>query len=154
MCGNAWFGSINCVVELKRRLNVFSTFIVKQQLNYFPKEVLHTVLRARFGGRPAGHWVVMQAKISGVKLFIMAYAWSNKGINYIASTCGTTVCHMRNYQSSFDDAFGNVPTKELARPAIAHMLYEFLPLIDKHNRARQSYLPLRSAGRQSQDGSV
>ena len=96
MGGDAWFGSLNCVVELKKRLNVFSTFIIKQQLNYFPKEVLHAVLRARFGRRPAGHWVVMRAEISGVKLFIMAYAWSNKGISYIASTCGTTVHHKKN----------------------------------------------------------
>ena len=50
--------------------------------------------------------------------------------------------HERNYISSFEDAYGNVGTKELARPAIAHMLYEFLPLIDEHNKARQSALAL------------
>jgi len=84
----------------------------------------------------------MQAEISGVELFVMAYAWSIKGISYIASTCGKTVRHSVNYQSSFEDAYGNVATKELARPAVAHMLYEFLPLIDEHNKARQSALAL------------
>ena len=60
----------------------------------------------------------------------------------MVSTCGKTVRHEQNYYSSFEDAFGNVGTKELARPAIAHMLYEFLPLIDEHNKARQSALAL------------
>lgn len=32
--------------------------------------------------------------------------------------------------------------KELPRPTIAHMLYEFLPLIDEHNKARQNALAL------------
>ena len=142
MGGDAWFGSINCAVELMKRKKVFSTFIIKQQQQYFPKEVLHAILRARFARRPAGHWVVMVAEIAKVKLFIMAYAWSNQGIRYLVSTCGKTVCHEKNYYSSFEDAYGNVQTKELARPAIAHMLYEFLPLIDEHNKARQSSLAL------------
>jgi hypothetical protein len=119
MGGDAWFGSINCAVELMKRKKVFSTFIIKQQQQYFPKEVLHAVLRARFARRPAGHWVVMAAEISKVKLFIMAYAWSNQGISYMVSTCGKTVRHEKNYYSSFEDEFGNVQTKELARPAIA-----------------------------------
>ena len=142
MGGDAWFGSINCAIKLKRWKNVFSIFIIKQQQQYYQEEVLHAVLRARFARRPAGHWVVMQAEISGVKLFIMAYAWSNKGISFIASTCGKTVRHSKNYQSSFEDAYGNISTKELARPAIPHILYEFLPLIDEHNKSRYNALAL------------
>jgi len=38
--------------------------------------------------------------------------------------------------------YGNVEVKELPRPAIAHMLYEFLPLIDEHNRQRQGILSM------------
>ncbi|KAL7525905.1 hypothetical protein ACHAXR_002386, partial [Thalassiosira sp. AJA248-18] len=140
--GDAWFGSINSSVELKKRLGVNSTFIIKHQQQYFPMEVLHEILLARYPKRPVGHWVVMTAKISGVDLYIMAYAWSNKGIAYIVSTCGTTVRHEKNYYASFEDAYGNRCTKELPRPAIAHMLYEFLPLIDEHNKARQSVLAL------------
>jgi hypothetical protein len=36
----------------------------------------------------------------------------------------------------------DVKYKEMLRPAIAHMLYEFLPLIDEHNKARQNVLAL------------
>ncbi len=139
--GDAWFGSVPCCVELKSRKGVFSTFIVKQNLQYFPMEELKAVLLARYK-RPAGHWVVMKATISEVDLFVMAYAWSNKGIAFFVSSCGTTIRHEKNYYSKFEDEMGCVQAKELARPEVAHMLYEFLPLIDEHNKARQSCLAL------------
>ena len=44
--------------------------------------------------------------------------------------------------SKFEDEMGCVQTKELARPAVAHIFYEFAPLIDEHNKARQSCLAL------------
>jgi len=140
--GDAWFGSINTVVELKRRVEVNSTFIVKQNKKYFPMEVLRTLLLLRFPRRPAGHWVIMKATISEVDVFVMAYAWSNRGITFIVSSCGETIRHEIDYRSKFDDGHGNVQSKFLARPAIAHMLFEFLPLIDEHNKARQSHLAL------------
>ena len=83
MGGDAWFGSIPTVVELFTRLDVFSSFIVKNKVQYFPKEVIYEILLARFGDRPAGHWVGMQANISEVNIMLMAYAWSVKGISYI-----------------------------------------------------------------------
>ena len=140
--GDAWFGSINTCVELKSRLDVFSSFIVKQNTNYFPKRVLHALLRARHPNRAAGHWVVMQTVIGGVPLFVMAYAWSNRGVSYIVSSCGTTIPHEQVYTSRFEDDYGNVTEKELPRPTVAHVLYEFLPLIDEHNKSRQNVLAL------------
>ena len=68
--GDAWFDSVPCVVELMKRCGVFSTFIVKQHIQYFPKKVLHAVLLARFDERPAGHWVVMVGKILGVEVML------------------------------------------------------------------------------------
>jgi len=50
-------------VELKKRKKVFSTFIVKQHLQYFPMEVLRAILLARYKSRPAGHWVVMKVSL-------------------------------------------------------------------------------------------
>jgi len=84
----------------------------------------------------------LKANIGGVDLFIMAYAWSQRGITYMVSSCGTTVRHEKTYKSKFEDEFGNVSEKELPRPAVAHFLYEFLPLIDEHNKARQNFLAL------------
>ena len=85
---------------------------------------------------------MMKATISGVDLFLMAYAWSQKGIAYILSTCGTTVRHSIDYRSKFPDGFGNTDSRSYPRPSVAHFLYEFLPLIDEHNKARQNLLAL------------
>ena len=104
--------------------------------------VLKAVLQARYPWRAAGHWAVMKATISEVNLFVMCYAWSSKGLAYIVSSCGTTIRHETDYRSCFEDGFGNTDSKALPRPAIAHFLYEFLPLIDEHNKARQSALRL------------
>jgi hypothetical protein len=46
------------------------------------------------------------------------------------------------YESNFEDELGNVSSKLLPRPQISHFLYEYLPLIDEHNKQRQSVLGL------------
>ena len=84
----------------------------------------------------------MKAVISGVDLFIMVYVYSNKRVAYFVSTSGMTVRHSISYKSRFEDGYGNPTFKLLPRPAIAHFAYEFLPLIDEHNKARQSNLAL------------
>ena len=84
----------------------------------------------------------MKAKISGVDIFVMAYAWSSRGVSYMVSSCGTTVRHEKAYISKFEDGFVNTATKELPCPAITHILFKFLPLIDEHNKARQAILAL------------
>ena len=66
--GDAWFGSIMTCVELKHRFNVYSSFIVKGHTLMFPMVALHTVLQARHGSRPAGHWVAMKATITDVEV--------------------------------------------------------------------------------------
>ncbi len=76
--GDAWFGSVNSCVELMKKKGIYSTFIVKQNLNYGLTRVLYSVLLARYKTRPAGHWVVMKSVISGIDIFILVYAYSNK----------------------------------------------------------------------------
>ena len=81
--GDAWFGSIESCVELKRMFSLYSTFIIKQNVNFFPMKVLHSILSARHGTCPARHWVVMTTNIAEVDLHVMAYVWSSKGVAYI-----------------------------------------------------------------------
>ncbi len=76
-------------------------------------------------GRPAGRHAVMKATISGVDLFLLAYAWSNKRMAYIVSSCGTTVAHEIPYRTHFTDDFGNITFKELPRPSIAHFFLSY-----------------------------
>jgi hypothetical protein len=140
--GDAWFGSVCTCVEVMKRMKVYSTFIVKNNRYLFPMEALHAVLKARHGSRPAGHWVVMTTEISDVKLIAIAYAWSQNGVAYFISTCGSTEPCPIKYESKFEDEWGITNFREYDRPEIVHFLYEYLPLIDEHNKQRQSILCL------------
>lgn len=45
--GDAWFGSIPCVVELMKNLGmIFSTFIIKQNMQYCPLQVKQQIMHA------------------------------------------------------------------------------------------------------------
>jgi hypothetical protein len=44
--GDAWFGLIPCVVELKKKMNVNSTFIIKQNLQYCLVQVIQRIMKA------------------------------------------------------------------------------------------------------------
>ena len=84
----------------------------------------------------------MRTTISGVKLFAVAYAWSQAGVSYFFSTCGKTSPAAKMYTTHFEDDFGSVQIRHINRPDIVHFLYEYLPLIDEHNKQRQSLLNL------------
>jgi len=138
--GDAWFGSVPCVVELFKKFGIFSTFIIKQNVQYCPLQVIQRIMKARNkSGRQAGRHVVMKATISGVDLFLLAYAWSNTRAAYIVSSCGTTVQHETPYCTHFVDGSGNVTFRELPHPSIAHFYFELCPLIDNHNKDRYSF---------------
>ena len=118
--GDAWFGSIMSCVELMKRLQVHSTFIVKGNDKYYPMAALHLVLTARHGARPAGHWVTMKATINEINAIAVAYAWSHKGVSYFVSTCGSTEPSAIKYQSKFKDEWGNTNAREIDQPKLAH----------------------------------
>ena len=82
--------------------------------------------------------MVMTATISGVPLIAVAYAWSQRGLAYFISTCGSTEPSPIKYESKFEDDWGNTSFKEVLRPNMLHFLYEYLPLIDEHNKQQQS----------------
>jgi hypothetical protein len=140
--GDAWFGSVMSCVELMTRLKVHSTFIVKGNVTFYPMGALFSVLKARHGNHPAGHWVVMKTTINSVNLIAIAYAWSQKGVSYFISSCGSTVPSQIKYESKFEDEWGMTNFREIDRPQIVHFLFEYLPLVDEHNKQRQSLLSL------------
>jgi hypothetical protein len=140
--GDAWFVSVMIAVEVKKRLGVDSTWIIKGKSSYYPMATLYAVLKARFGTKVAEHWVVMTVTIGGVKLIDIACAWSQRGVSYFLSACGSTHQSTVLYQSNFEDEFGNIDFKFIPRPHIAHFLYLYLPLIDEHNTHIHSVLNL------------
>jgi hypothetical protein len=140
--GDAWFGSVMTCVEVMQEFDVHSTWIVKNNTAFFPMEALHSVLKARHGSRRAGHWVVMKTCIAGIDLVAMAYAWSQSSVAYFISSCGATEPSPFKYVSRFEDEWGRTASREIDRPQIAHFLYQYLPLVDEHNKQRQSLLCL------------
>ena len=104
-------------------------------------EALHSVLKAQFP-KPVGHWVVFTTKIAGIDLFACAYAWSQSRVTYFISTTGNTLPSRDTYRTQFEDEFGCVSYKDIPRPVFADLLYDFLPLIDEHNKQRQNILNL------------
>ena len=46
--GDSWFGSVTSCIELRKNLSVHSTFVVKNNTNFFPMRVLHKLLQVRF----------------------------------------------------------------------------------------------------------
>ena len=88
-------------------------------------------------------WVVMQATISRVDLYIMTYTWSSKGVADVVSTCGNMVMHKDSYISRFEDEYENIQEKVVPRPIVAHMLYESLYLLDEYNKAKHDVLALK-----------
>jgi hypothetical protein len=87
--GDTWFGSMVTALEAKKCLNVDSTWIIKDNHAFYLMGALHAVIKAQFGTNMAGNWVTMMTTIDGVKMMVMAYAWSQKGISYFLSTCGS-----------------------------------------------------------------
>ena len=142
VAGDAWFGSVMCSVELKHNLNVDSTFIIKQQTDFYPKQVLLSILRARYPTKAAGHWVSMDCVIAGVPILVIAWAYSAKQVAYFVTTVGSTQPAPKQYKAWFEDDFGNRMYKLLPRPDIVHKYYDCSPLIDEHNKQRQGTLEL------------
>ncbi len=100
--------------QVKAKFGVHSMWITKQNQHWFPMKPLYAVLKARFKDRPTGHWVTFTAEISGVRLIAIAYAWSQQGVSYLLSTCGSTEPSEKMYMSYFEDDFGNVGSKEVS----------------------------------------
>ena len=118
--GDGWFGSAMTRVEVMKAFGVHSTWIIKNNQSLYPYKALRAVLKARFGDCPAGHWVVMKTVISEVPMFALAYAWSQSGVSYFLSTCGTTNPSPPKYETSFEDDFGVAQYRQVERPYISH----------------------------------
>jgi hypothetical protein len=140
--GDSWFGSVLSAVAVMDKFGVHSTWVIKQNSDFFPMTVIHSIIKARHDKRPAGHWVVLRAKISAVQLLAIGYAWSQSSISYFISTCGSTFPATQSYTTHYEDEFGIIQTKQIPRPHLLEWVYDYLPIIDEHNKQRQSILNL------------
>jgi hypothetical protein len=116
--GDSWFGSVKTAVEVKKWFGVHSTWIITQNQHCFFMRPLFAIFNARFKIHPLGHWVMMRTEIAGVRLIAIAYVWSQHGVSYILSTCGSTEPSDKLYTSYFEGEFRNVGSKQILRPKI------------------------------------
>ena len=93
---------------MHKKFGVEFTWVVKNNAFLFPMEALYAVMKARYGRKCLGHWVVMRTELEGVGLFVCAYAWSQSSIAYFLSTTGNTTPSNMLYRSQFEDEFGGV----------------------------------------------
>jgi hypothetical protein len=103
---------------------------------FSPMEGLHAVLKAHFNDHPARHWVVFKGEIVGMKLMAIAYAWSQRGVSYMISKCGSMQMHEIKYLSTLEDKYGDIDHKEINCPQVCHFINDHLPLMDKCNKQR------------------
>ena len=89
-----------------------------------------------------GRWVMMRTVTSDVPIFAWAYAWSQRSISYFLSTIGNNNPSLHLYISQFEDEFGFVGWRNIPRPNFDDFIYDFLPLINEHNKQNQNILNL------------
>jgi uncharacterized membrane protein len=75
------------------------------------KSTVDAIFKACYKDLPAGHWVTFQGTIFGVEMIAMAYAWSQRGVSYSLSTCGSMAPADKMYTSYFEDDYGYVSSK-------------------------------------------
>jgi hypothetical protein len=75
-------------------------------------------------------------------LIAIGYARSQKSVSYFISTCGSTNPASYSYEAHFEDEFGVIQAKYIARLHLLEWVYDYLPLIDELNKQRQSLLHL------------
>ena len=89
-----------------------------------------------------GHWVMTRTVISDVPIVACGYAWSQRSISNFLSTTGNTSPSLHLYISQFEGEFGCVGWRDIPKPNFADSVYDFLPLIDDHNKQLQNILNL------------
>jgi hypothetical protein len=128
-------------VEAALHLNVKSTYIVKTNTMIYPMEALHSVLRAWFGNKKVGHWVVFKTMIAYVDQTV-AHHWSQYGVSYFMTICGNTATSSVLYMNNLQDDVRNVDYKFLPRPQICYFIYDYVSIIDEHNKKLKHVLGL------------
>ena len=129
-------------MELKKRMDVNSDFVAKNNIKNFLTIPLHMFLKDTHGDRPSSRCQSTTEVVSDVKIMEMACAWSKRGASYFVSTCGNAEIHEDKHVANFEADFVNVIYEEINRLSACPTLCEVLPFVDEHNRMRQKKLGL------------
>lgn len=117
---------------------------VKTAHGRFPKKFLEEEMAEM----PGGCWVVMEARAEreGVDLVAMGYKYNKKKVLLFVMTRGAASTRAgRPYKAKYNDAYGNVLSRDVARPVACNIYFERSNCVDQHNQARQHFLALEEA---------
>ena len=138
--GDSWFGSVKAACQV-HKLGHHGCFVIKTAHSRTPKKFLEDQMKYF----PGGTWIVMEgyAEKEGVPLVCIGYKYNAKKVLVFITTKGAGSTQPGEpYLAKFADMYGNVCTREVARPEIISNYYNRSNVVDLHNQARQAELAL------------
>ena len=142
--GDSWFGSVKAVCQV-RKLGHHACFAIKTAYSRTLKKFLEETMK----DFPGGTWIVMEGRAEKeyVLLVCIGYKYKLKNVLVFLSTTGAgSIQSGEPHLAKFVDKFGNVCTREVARPDIISNYFNKSSMVDLHNQARQAELALEKKG--------
>ncbi len=144
---DSWFGNMKSLRTLTepepitgQRRDVI--FCIKQGYSLFPKQELKDLLKTA----PPGCHAIFRGvdKLSRQNLWAIGWKFnSNKVMTFLATDRAGSIAPSPNpYKIRFPDQYGNLRFRNIPRPGIVNLYYQYNNKIDVHNNFRQNFLGL------------
>ena len=138
--GDSWFGSVKTAANIGKAGH-HAVFMIKTAHARSPKKWLEDKMK----GMPGGTWIVLEglAEQENVPLVSIGYKYNKKNVLTFVMTRGAgSTAQGKPYYAKFPDKYGNVCTREVARPDVISNYFKYSNVVDLHNQARQFELAL------------
>ena len=107
----------------------------------FPKKFLEKEMKEM----PGGTWITMEGTCgrTGTRLVAMGYKYNKKKVLQFVITRGAGSTEKGfPYHAKYNDEYGNVLYRNVARPKVLNIYFQYSNKVDSHNQSRQSVLAL------------
>ena len=118
-----------------------AVLVVKTNHSRFPNEFLNQEMKEM----PGGCWITMRGKCqrTGVELVAIGYKYNSKKVLHFITTLGAGSTKKGvPYNMKYNDVYGNVCHRNVARPAILSTYFKYSNRMDVNNQMRQHNLAL------------
>ena len=136
---DSWFGSVTAA-ENVAKAGHHAIFIIKTGSSRVPKKFLEDKMK----DYPGGTWITLEGQTeNGVDLICIGYKYNKKKVLVFLTTRGAgATLDGDPYEARFPDRYGNVCTRDIARPEVISTYFKYCNVVDLHNQARQCDLAL------------
>ena len=138
--GDSWFGSSKAAANIAKAGH-HAILNVKTNHSRIPKKYLEDTMK----DFPGGTWITLEgrAEKEEVDLVCIGYKYNKKKVlTFICTKGAGSTKGGEPYEAKFPDKFGNVCTRQIARPECISTYFKFSNCVDLHNQARQYDLAL------------